>query len=122
MTSSAGGEPGSTSAVTVDVGATRVDGHVGVVTQLLAERRFDRAGAMALLCGPEIMMRFSGALARRPGRRAGERSGCRWSATCSAASAMCGHCQLGPYLLLPGRAGRALRARWPAELITESER
>ena len=33
-------------------------GHVGVVTTLLGRAAFDPANTVALVCGPEIMMRF----------------------------------------------------------------
>ncbi len=48
--------------VTVDHAGTDWHGHVGVVTSLLPRVVFDPARTVALLCGPEVMMRF-GALA-----------------------------------------------------------
>jgi NAD(P)H-flavin reductase len=84
--------------VTVDVGAPGWDGSVGVVTVLLPYAPFDPAGAVALLCGPEIMMRFvarqlvDGGIDPALVRVSLERNmqcGVGW----------CGHCQLGSLLL-----------------------
>ena len=84
--------------VTVDLGTAGWAGSIGVVTALVATARFDPSRAVALTCGPEIMMR----LAARSLADAGvdpahilvslERNmqcGVGW----------CGHCQLGPLLL-----------------------
>ena len=88
------GEMGLDVAVTVDVADAGWTGQVGVVTQILAELPFDGAGAIALVCGPEIMMRFS---ARSSSTSASHRrtSGCRSSATCSAASRCAGTANSG---------------------------
>lgn len=85
-------------AVTVDVGTPAWHGHVGLVTTLLAGAGFDPAHATALLCGPEVMMRFTARalvdLGVDPARirislERAMRCGVGW----------CGHCQLGPWLL-----------------------
>jgi len=34
-------------------------GHVGVVTTLISRADFDPLHAIALVCGPEVMMRFA---------------------------------------------------------------
>jgi NAD(P)H-flavin reductase len=44
--------------VTVDRGDSAWRGHVGVVTSLLSRAPFDSSSTVALVCGPEIMMRF----------------------------------------------------------------
>ena len=46
-------------AVTVDSAGPEWLGHVGVVPRLVRRAEFDPAGAVALLCGPEVMMRFT---------------------------------------------------------------
>ncbi len=85
-------------AVSVDVGAAGWVGTVGVVTDLLPAAPFDAAGALALLCGPEIMMRFAArALVDRgvdPGRI---RVSLERNMQCGVG--LCGHCQLGPLLV-----------------------
>jgi NAD(P)H-flavin reductase len=45
--------------VTVDHADANWRGHVGVVTTLLKRAAFDPLHAIALVCGPEIMMRFA---------------------------------------------------------------
>ncbi len=45
--------------VTVDAAAAGWDGTVGVVTKLVERAAFDPGSAVALVCGPEIMMRFA---------------------------------------------------------------
>ena len=85
-------------AVSVDVGAPGWTGTVGVVTDLLAAAPFDARGARALLCGPEIMMRFAGrALVGRgvdPGRVL-----VSLERNMQCGVGLCGHCQLGPLLV-----------------------
>ncbi len=44
--------------VTVDRGGGRWRGNVGVVTSLVGAARFDAPNAIAMICGPEIMMDF----------------------------------------------------------------
>ncbi|MGO9560332.1 MAG: FAD/NAD(P)-binding protein [Acidimicrobiales bacterium] len=84
--------------ITVDVSAPGWSGHVGLVTARLREADFDAVGATALICGPEIMMRFTARdLVDRgvhPGRI---RVSLERNMQC--ALAWCGHCQLGPFLL-----------------------
>lgn len=84
--------------VTVDTADPGWKGHVGLVTSLLAGVNFDPSNASALVCGPEIMMRFTAmALINRgvdPGRikislERNMQCGVGW----------CGHCQLGPWLV-----------------------
>ena len=84
--------------VTVDTPAPGWDGPVGVVTRLIARAAFDPARTIAMLCGPEVMMRFAAAALRERGVAAGaiwvslERS-----MKCGVGH--CGHCQLGRLLI-----------------------
>lgn len=84
--------------VTVDVGAPGWDGSVGVVTVLLPQAPFESAGAVALLCGPEIMMRFvtreleALGLSRNDIYLSMERN-------MKCAVGFCGHCQYGPHFI-----------------------
>ena len=106
--------------VTVDVPAPGWDGHVGVVTTLLTGSMFDPGRASALICGPEIMMRFSARalvdLGVDPRRisvslERNMQCGLGW----------CGHCQLGPFLLC--RDGPVLPYDGAvSRLLTERER
>jgi NAD(P)H-flavin reductase len=45
--------------VTVDTAPASYRGNVGVVTTLIPGARFDPLNAVALVCGPEVMMRFT---------------------------------------------------------------
>jgi NAD(P)H-flavin reductase len=81
--------------VTVDRGDADWRGRVGVVTTLIPRAGFDPANAVAMVCGPEVMMRFAVAALRERGVAANiifaslERS-------MKCAIGLCGHCQLGP--------------------------
>ncbi len=84
--------------ISVDVGAPGWTGLVGVVTALLPEARFEASGALALLCGPEIMMRFGGRALVDRGVDAGRvRVSLERNMQCGVG--LCGHCQLGPLLV-----------------------
>lgn len=110
---------GAVVAVTVDVPSPGWLGHVGVVTSLLDGAAFEPATASALVCGPEIMMRFTArALIYRgigPDRirvslERNMQCGLGW----------CGHCQLGPFLLC--RDGPILPYARVSQLLGQSER
>lgn len=45
--------------ITVDYAPAGYKGRVGVVTELIAETRFEAQKTAAFICGPEIMMRFA---------------------------------------------------------------
>jgi NAD(P)H-flavin reductase len=111
---------GAEVAVTVDVSAPGWTGHVGLVTSLLDEPGFDPVAATALVCGPEIMMRFTArALIDRGVDPAHIRVSLERNMQCGVA--WCGHCQLGPFLLC--RDGPVLPyAGVVAHLLTERER
>ncbi|HZU80277.1 MAG TPA: FAD/NAD(P)-binding protein [Acidimicrobiales bacterium] len=85
-------------AVTVDVAEPGWAGHVGLVTSLLGTAGFDPAATSALVCGPEVMMRFvAGALLDRG--MAPHRIKVSLERNMQCGLAWCGHCQLGPLLL-----------------------
>jgi NAD(P)H-flavin reductase len=81
--------------VTVDRASPGWDSHVGVVTQLLSMAKFDPAGALALVCGPEVMMRFTATALLGRGLRA-EQIRVSLERNMKCAIGWCGHCQLGP--------------------------
>lgn len=113
-------EAGARVEVTVDAAGPGWDGHVGVVTTLLATAGFDPHNATALVCGPEIMMRFTArALVDLGVDPAQVRVSLERNMQC--AIAWCGHCQLGPLLLC--RDGPVLPyAGAVARLLQERER
>ena len=95
--------------VTVDAAGPDWRGKVGVVAEARRDARASiRTDDRAASCGPEVMMRFT-AVALARARRAGRpRSTSRWSATCSAASAM-RPLPARPDADLPRRPGLPLR-------------
>ncbi len=84
--------------VTVDTAGPEWLGHVGVVTRLVRRARLQRSDAGALLCGPEVMMRFMGAALRDAGITA-ERQWFSIERNMQCGIGHCGHCQLGPTLV-----------------------
>jgi len=111
---------GAVVALTVDVAAPGWPHHVGLVTSLLNEAAFDPASSSALVCGPEIMMRFTArALVDRGVDPRRIRVSLERNMQCGLG--WCGHCQLGPFLLC--RDGPVLPyAGAVARLLTERER
>jgi NAD(P)H-flavin reductase len=81
-------------------------GHVGVVTKLIGRADFDPDHAVALVCGPEIMMRFS-ATALEAAGLAQDRIYLSLERNMKCAIAQCGHCQFGPTLVC--RDGAVMR-------------
>jgi NAD(P)H-flavin reductase len=84
--------------VTVDAAGEGWPGPVGLVTALIDGARFDAGSAVAMVCGPEIMMRFTArALLDRGIAR--DRLYVSMERNMHCAVALCGHCQLGPTLV-----------------------
>jgi NAD(P)H-flavin reductase len=80
---------------TLDRGDARWTGDVGVVTSLVARARFDPHDTVAMLCGPEVMMRF-GALEMEKRGVASDRIYLSMERNMQCAIGLCGHCQFGP--------------------------
>jgi NAD(P)H-flavin reductase len=79
--------------VTVDSGSRAWHGRVGLVTQLIGRAAFDPADALALVCGPEVMMRHAArALVERG--VAPERVRLSMERNMKCGIGLCGHCQL----------------------------
>ena len=84
--------------VTVDYGGLGWRGHVGVVTTLFKYARLQPASSVAMVCGPEIMMRFvtreleTQGLSRDSIYLSMERN-------MKCAVGFCGHCQYGPHFI-----------------------
>jgi NAD(P)H-flavin reductase len=81
--------------VTVDRAIGAWPGHVGVVTGLIAQASFDPTNAVALVCGPEVMMRFTADTLRRCGVPP-EAIYLSMERNMKCAVGLCGHCQFGP--------------------------
>jgi NAD(P)H-flavin reductase len=84
--------------VIVDRGESGWRGNVGVVPKLIASARFDPAAALAMICGPEIMMRFAAEAFVDRGLPA-ERIWVSMERDMKCGLGWCGHCQLGPTLI-----------------------
>ncbi len=84
--------------ITVDYGGLSWRNHVGVVTTLFKFARLRPSRSLAMLCGPEIMMRFvvrdleAQGLSRDDVYLSMERN-------MKCAVGFCGHCQYGPYFI-----------------------
>jgi NAD(P)H-flavin reductase len=84
--------------VTVDRGEDGWQGNVGVVPKLISSARFDPDAAIAMMCGPEIMMRFAAeALLQRGVPQ--ERIWVSMERNMKCGLGFCGHCQLGSTLI-----------------------
>jgi len=84
--------------LTVDAAEANWGGPVGVVGKLVARAEFDPSSAAALMCGPEVMMRFT-AVALADRGVAAERTYVSLERSMKCGVGQCGHCQLGPTLV-----------------------
>jgi NAD(P)H-flavin reductase len=81
--------------VTVDHATGDWRGHVGVVTMLIPRATFDPADCIAMVCGPEIMMRFTVAALTKAGVP-DDAIYLSMERNMKCAVGFCGHCQFGP--------------------------
>lgn len=81
--------------VTVDRAAGTWRGNVGVVTTLIPKAPFDPRNTVAMVCGPEIMMRFTVLELQKRGVTA-ESIFLSMERNMKCAVGFCGHCQFGP--------------------------
>jgi NAD(P)H-flavin reductase len=84
--------------VTVDRAAGDWAGNVGVVTKLIPRASFDPINTVALVCGPEIMMRFTVAALNEAGVD-NDRIHVSMERNMRCAIGFCGHCQYGPHFV-----------------------
>jgi NAD(P)H-flavin reductase len=84
--------------VTVNYGGLGWRGHVGVVTTLFKYARLQPAPSVAMVCGPEIMMRF---VTRELENQGLSRDNIYLSMerNMKCAVGFCGHCQYGPHFI-----------------------
>lgn len=81
--------------VTVDRATGGWKGNVGVVTTLIPKAPFDPHSSVALVCGPEVMMRYTIQEFQKRGVRA-ENIFVSLERNLKCAVGFCGHCQFGP--------------------------
>ena len=97
--------------VTVDRARAGWVGHVGVVPALLRGAPFDPARAVAFVCGPEVMMRFTVRDLNALGV-SDDRIFVSLERSMKCGVGLCGHCQVGPlFLCKDGPVVRFDRAR-----------
>ncbi len=84
--------------VTVDHATHPWHGHVGVVTTLIERARLDSDRTLALVCGPEVMMRFAAEALGAAGLAA-EAIFLSLERNMHCGLGTCGHCQLGGLLV-----------------------
>ncbi|MDZ7343566.1 MAG: FAD/NAD(P)-binding protein [candidate division KSB1 bacterium] len=81
--------------VTVDRAAGAWRGNVGVVTRLIAKAPFDPLNTIAMVCGPEVMMRFTVAELQQRGVGS-DQIYISMERNMKCGVGFCGHCQFGP--------------------------
>jgi NAD(P)H-flavin reductase len=84
--------------VTVDQATRDWHGRVGVVPGLLSEVELDPRHTHALVCGPEIMMRFAVRALQGRGLE-DDRIHLSLERNMKCAIGLCGHCQFGPHFV-----------------------
>jgi NAD(P)H-flavin reductase len=104
--------------VTVDSPVREWKGNVGVVTTLIPHAVFGPSETMAMVCGPEVMMRFTVAELQRHGVPA-EAIYLSLERNMKCAVGVCGHCQFGPYFVC--RQGPVFRLPQVAPLLGTRE-
>jgi NAD(P)H-flavin reductase len=81
--------------VTVDTARAGWRGHVGVVTTLIPRTQFDPPNTFAMLCGPEIMLRYTILELSKKDLR-DDQIYISMERNMKCGIGFCGHCQLGP--------------------------
>ena len=81
--------------VTVDHADASWHGNVGVVPKLIPRMSFDPHNTVAMVCGPEVMMRFTASGLHEAGLPF-ERIWLSMERNMKCAIGLCGHCQFGP--------------------------
>jgi NAD(P)H-flavin reductase len=81
--------------VTVDRAGQDWTGNVGVVTTLIAKAQFDPGNTVAMVCGPEVMMRFTIRELQKRGMGVNDIY-ISMERNMKCAVGFCGHCQFGP--------------------------
>jgi NAD(P)H-flavin reductase len=84
--------------ITVDRAAKGWNGNVGVVTTLMQKAVFDPANAVAMIVGPEVMMRFTTMELLKRGVPP-EHVYVSMERNMKCGIGQCGHCQFGPFFI-----------------------
>ena len=84
--------------VTVDRADSGWRGNVGVVTALIHKSPFDPEKTIAMVCGPEIMMRFTALEMQKRGVNS-DSIYLSMERNMKCGIGLCGHCQFGPFFV-----------------------
>jgi len=84
--------------VTVDRATGAWRGNVGVVTTLIPKATFDPSNTIAMVCGPEVMIRFTVVDLQRHGVKT-ENIYISMERNMKCGFGFCGHCQFGPFFV-----------------------
>lgn len=104
--------------VTVDNATGKWRGSVGVVTRLIPRASFDPLNTVAMVCGPEVMMRFTAAELEKRGVAA-ENMYVSMERNMKCAVGLCGHCQYLPHFVC--KDGPVFQYSQVQELLTKWE-
>jgi NAD(P)H-flavin reductase len=104
--------------VTVDNATGKWRGSVGVVTRLIPRAPFDPQNTIAMVCGPEVMMRFTATELQKRGVAA-ENMYVSMERNMKCAVGLCGHCQYLPYFVC--KDGPVFQYSQVQELLTKWE-
>jgi NAD(P)H-flavin reductase len=104
--------------VTVDHAEADWHGNVGVVPALVPRADFDPYHTIALVCGPEVMMRYTVSALRETGVSA-DRIYLSMERNMKCAIGLCGHCQFGPAFIC--KDGPVMRFDRIADIFTVRE-
>ncbi len=84
--------------VTVDKGDSSWKGNISVVTKLLGSVKLDIENTIALVCGPELMMKYGAEDIERYGLKP-EQIYLSMERNMKCGAGLCGHCQFGPLFI-----------------------
>jgi NAD(P)H-flavin reductase len=104
--------------VTVDRAASNWRGNVGVVTTMIPRAPFDPSNTVAMICGPEVMMRFTVMGLQKRGVP-DDRIYLSMERNMKCGIGICGHCQYGP--LFTCKDGPVLRFDRVGSMLNRSE-
>lgn len=91
-------QPNTQVLVTVDAAHQNWRGHVGVVTRLFRYANLQPSQSLAMICGPEIMMRFAARDLEAQGFACSDIY-LSMERNMKCAVGFCGHCQWGPHFI-----------------------
>ncbi len=104
--------------VTVDRAMGNWRGNVGFVTTLISKAPFDPQNSLAMVCGPEVMMRFCVMELQKRGVKK-ENIHISMERNMKCAVGFCGHCQFGPLFVC--KDGPVFRYDRVQELLSKWE-